>query len=107
MSLCESELAVLLCYEGKLVAALKKEDVMSLCQNLCERVVISKEVKDKFASLDHDNLKMELMVRYLLQYAGADLGGGAEGARAPPPPPPPWTHTFHNACAHLLAQYAS
>ena len=68
-SLCdESELAVLLRYEGKLVAALKKKDVMSLCQNLCERVVISKEVKDKFASLDHDNLKMELMVRYLLQH---------------------------------------
>ena len=67
-SLCESELAVVLCYEGKLVEALKKEDVMSLCQNLCERVVISKEVKDKFASLDQDNLKMELMVRYLLQH---------------------------------------
>ena len=67
-SLYESELAVHLRYEGKLVAALKKEDVMSLCQNLCERVVISKEVKDKFASLDHDNLKMELMVRYLLQH---------------------------------------
>ena len=64
----ESELAVLLRYEGKLVAALKKEDVMPLCQNLYERVVISKEVKDKFASLDHDNLKMELMVRYLLQH---------------------------------------
>ena len=68
-SLCdESELEVLLLYEGKLVAALKKKDVMSLCQNLCERVVISKEVKDMFASLDHDNLKMELMVRYLLQH---------------------------------------
>ena len=68
-SLCdESELAVLLRYDGKLVAALKKKDVMSLCQNLCERVVISKEVKDMFASLDHDNLKMELMVRYLLQH---------------------------------------
>ena len=67
-SLCdESELAVLLRYEGKLVAALTNKDVMSLCQNLCERVVISKEVKDKFASLDHDHLKMELMVRYLLQ----------------------------------------
>ena len=68
-SLCdESELAVLLRCEGNLVAALKKEDVMSLCQNLYGRVVISKKVKDKFASLDHDNLKMELMVRYLLQH---------------------------------------
>ena len=64
----ESELVVLLGYEGKLVAALKKEDVMSLYQRLYERVVISKEVKDKFASLDHDNLKTELMVRYLLQH---------------------------------------
>ena len=64
----ESELVVLLRYEGKLVAALKKEDVMSLYQKLHERVVISKGVKDKFASLDHDNLKMELMVRYLLQH---------------------------------------
>ena len=63
-----SELTVLLRYEGNLVAALKKEDVMSLCQRLHERVVLSKEVKDKFASLDHDNLKMELMVRYLLQH---------------------------------------
>ena len=63
----ESELAVLLRYEGNLVEALKKEDVMSVYQRLYERVVISKEVKDKFASLDHDNLKMELMVRYLLQ----------------------------------------
>ena len=68
-SVCfESELAVLLRYEGKLVAALKKEDVISLYQRLYERVVISKEVKDKFASLDHDNLKTELMVRYLLQH---------------------------------------
>ena len=67
-SLCdESELAVLLRFEGNLVAALKKEDVMSVYQRLYERVVISKEVKDKFASLDHDKLKMELMVRYLLQ----------------------------------------
>ena len=32
------------------------------------------------------------------QASGADLGG-AEGARAPP-----WTHTFHNACTHLVAQ---
>ena len=63
----ERELAVLLRYEGNLVAALKKEDVMSVYQRLYERVVISKEVKDKFASLDHNNLKMELMVRYLLQ----------------------------------------
>ena len=68
-SLCdESELAVMLRNEGNLVAALKKEDVMSLCQNLYERVVISKEVKDKFASLDYDNLKMELMVSYLIRH---------------------------------------
>ena len=66
-SLCgESELAVLLRFEGNLVAALK-EDVMALYQNLYERIVISEEVKDKFASLD-DNLKTELMVRYLLQH---------------------------------------
>ena len=68
-SLCgESELTVLLRFEGNLVAALKKKDVTALYQNLYERIVISKEVKDKFASLDHDNLKMELMVRYLLQH---------------------------------------
>ena len=42
------------------MAALKKEDVMSLYQRLYERVVISKEFKDKFASLDHDHLKTEL-----------------------------------------------
>ena len=47
-SVCfESELVVLLGYEGRLVAALK-EDVMSLYQRLYERVVISKEVKDKW-----------------------------------------------------------
>ena len=63
-----SELAVLLSYEGILVAAFKNQDVMSLYQRLYERVVLSEEVKDKFASLDHDNLKTELMVRYLLQH---------------------------------------
>ena len=68
-SLCgASEVAVLLHYEENLVAALTKENVMSLCQKLYERIVISKEVKDKFVSLDHDNLKTELMVRYLLQH---------------------------------------
>ena len=68
MSSIEMELTVLLRYEGKLVAALKKEYVISLCQNLYERIVISKEIKDIFGSLDHDNLKKELMVRYLLQH---------------------------------------
>ena len=35
------------------------------------------------------------------ELSGADLGGGAWG------PGPPHGHTFHNACTHLVAQYAS
>ena len=50
------------------IAAMKKKDVRSLCQDLYVRIVISKEVMDEFASLDHSSLPQELMVWYLLQH---------------------------------------
>ena len=54
--------------EKQTIAAMKKKDVKSLCQDLFVRIVISKEVVDKFASLDHGSLPQELMIRYLLQH---------------------------------------
>ena len=63
----EKELKVLSHYEGKLVGVLKKRDLKCFCEDLYEKVIISKEIKDKFASLDHGRLKAEVMVRYLLQ----------------------------------------
>ena len=54
--------------EKQTIAAMKKKDVKSLCQDLYVRIVISKEVMDKFASLDHGSLPQELMIRYLLQH---------------------------------------
>ena len=54
--------------EEKIIAAMKKKNVKSLCQDLYVRSLISKEIMDKFTSLDHDSLPLELMVRYLLQH---------------------------------------
>ena len=54
--------------EGKLLAALKGSALIKLSRVLSEELVISREVRDKFASLDHDSLEQELMIRYLLQH---------------------------------------
>ena len=64
----KTELKVLQLYEGKLVSVLVKENLGCLSENLYEMMVISKEVKDKFATLDHGSLAQELMIRYLLQH---------------------------------------
>ena len=64
----KTELKVLQLYEEKIVSLLVKEDLRCLSENLHEMIVISKEVKDKFASLDHGSLTNEQMVRYLLQH---------------------------------------
>ena len=64
----ESQSLALRGCEKQTIAAMKKKDVRSLCQDLYARIVISKEVMDEFASLDHDSLPQELMVRYLLQH---------------------------------------
>ena len=63
----ESQSMALRGCEKKTIAAMKKKDVKSLCQDLYG-IVISKEFMDKFASLDHGSLPQELMIRYLLQY---------------------------------------
>ena len=64
----ESQSMALRGCEKQTIAAMKKKDVKSLSQDLYVRIVISKEVMDKFASLDHGSLPQELMVRYLLQH---------------------------------------
>ena len=64
----EKELLALKNFEDQLVTVLKKEDSRSLCEKLFEKCVISKEVQDKFSSLDHVSLKEELKVSYLLQH---------------------------------------
>ena len=64
----EKEWLALKNFEDQLVTVLKKEDSISLCEKLFEKCVISKEVQDKFSSLDHVSLKEELKVRYLLQH---------------------------------------
>ena len=64
----KTELKVLQLYEEKLASVLVKENFRCLIENLYEMIVISKEVKDKFVSLDHGSLTNEQMVRYLLQH---------------------------------------
>jgi len=51
------------------VSLLEKEDLAKLCFNLVRGGVISKEVRDKFTSLDPDEerLPSDMRVRYLLQ----------------------------------------
>ena len=53
-------------HEKQLVTALSSTDLLKLSNNLLKNVVISKEMRDIFASLDHDRLEPELRARYLL-----------------------------------------
>ena len=53
-------------HEKQLVTALSSTDLLKLSKNLLKNVVISKEMRDIFASLDHDRLEPELRARYLL-----------------------------------------
>ena len=56
------------CHEKQLVIALSSTDLLKLSNDLLKNVVISKEMRDTFASLDHDRLESELRARYLLRH---------------------------------------
>ena len=55
-------------HEKELVTALSSTDLLKISNNLLKNVVISKEMRDTFASLDHDRLEPELRARYLLRH---------------------------------------
>ena len=55
-------------HEKQLVTALSSTDLLKLSNNLLKNVVISKEMRDTFASLDHDRLEPELIARYILRH---------------------------------------
>ena len=55
-------------HEKQLVTAMSSTDLLKLSNNLLKNVVISKEMRDTFASLDHDGLDSELRARYLLRH---------------------------------------
>ena len=48
------------------MTALSSTDLLKLSNDLLKNVVISKEKRDTFASLDHKRLEPELRARYLL-----------------------------------------
>ena len=51
----------------RLESSLKDTDLVKFALKLLECRIISKDVKDKFVSLDHDHLDQDRKVRYLLQ----------------------------------------
>ena len=51
----------------KLESSLEQTDLVKVSLKLLECKIISKDVKDKFVSLDHDHLDPDRRVRYLLQ----------------------------------------
>ena len=51
----------------RLESSLKQSDLVKVSFKLLEWKIISKDVKDKFISLDHDHLDPDRKVRYLLQ----------------------------------------
>ena len=51
----------------KLESSLEQTDLVNVSLKLLEWRIISKDVKDKFVSLDHDHLDPDRRVRYLLQ----------------------------------------
>ena len=55
-------------HEKQLVTALSSTELLKLSNNLLKNVVITKEMRDIFASLDHDRLEPELRARYLLRH---------------------------------------
>ena len=62
-----SEVEILQNAEKKLLSALRLTDVTKLSVELLKNTLISKTVKDSFTTLDHDNLDVDVRVRYLLQ----------------------------------------
>ena len=63
-----SEVEILQNAEKKLLSALRLTDVTKLSVELLKNILISKTVKDSFTTLDHDNLDVDVRVRYLLQH---------------------------------------
>ena len=55
-------------YKEDLVFQLSSANLVSFSEELYKSVVISREVKSVFVSLDHDRLDSEIKVRYLLQH---------------------------------------
>ena len=51
----------------RLESSLEHTDLVKFALKLLESKIISKDVKDKFVSLDHDHLDPDRKVRYLLQ----------------------------------------
>ena len=51
----------------RLESSLEDTDLVKFALKLLESKIISKDVKDKFVSLDHDHLDPDRKVRYLLQ----------------------------------------
>ena len=54
-------------YTESLESSLEDTDLVKFALKLLESKIISKNVKDKFVSLDHDHLDPDRKVRYLLQ----------------------------------------
>ena len=54
-------------YMERLESCLEDTDLVKFALKLLESKIISKDVKDKFVSLDHDHLDPDRKVRYLLQ----------------------------------------
>ena len=54
-------------FEEKLESFLEEADLLKLSGDLLENRVISKDIEDKFDSLDQDHLRPDRRVRYLLQ----------------------------------------
>ena len=63
-----SEVEILQNAEKKLLSTLCLKDVTTLSVELLKNRLISKTIKDSFATLDHDNLDVDIRIRYLLQH---------------------------------------
>ena len=63
-----SEVEILQHAEKKLLSALCLKDVTTLSVELLKNRLISKTVKNSFATLDRDNLNVDVRIRYLLQH---------------------------------------
>ena len=60
-------LQVLLQHKANLESSLEEEDLLKLTTELLKYGVISKEIHNKYVSLDQDHLETDVKVRYLLQ----------------------------------------
>ena len=65
--MAHNHLIILRKYMEKLESSLEDTDLEKFALKLLESKIISKDVKDKFVSLDHDHLDSDRKVRYLLQ----------------------------------------